>query len=231
MIRAALLAAPVLAAVALAAVAEIPAGERKSGAEFMSADTQAMQRDDTANPGMLAALDGEAAWSRKEGAAGKSCADCHGDAAATMKGVAARYPAHDAALGRVIDLQTRVNVCRESKQQATPLRYESAELLALVTYVGLQSRGAPVAPGEGPELAAAQERGRALWERRTGQLNFSCAQCHDDNWGKRLGSAPIPQAHANGYPIYRLEWQSMGSLQRRFRNCMSGVRGEPYAFG
>jgi sulfur-oxidizing protein SoxA len=100
-----------------------------------------------------------------------------------------------------------------------------------VTYVGLQSRGAPVAPGEGPELAAAQERGRALWERRTGQLNFSCAQCHDDNWGKRLGSAPIPQAHANGYPIYRLEWQSMGSLQRRFRNCMSGVRGEPYAFG
>lgn len=64
-----------------------------------------------------------------------------------------------------------------------------------------------------------------------GQLNFSCAQCHDDNWGKHLGSAPIPQAHANAYPIYRLEWQGMGSLQRRLRNCMSGVRAQAFPYG
>jgi sulfur-oxidizing protein SoxA len=41
----------------------------------------------------------------------------------------------------------------------------------------------------------------------------------------------IPQGHATGYPIYRLEWQSMGSLQRRLRNCMAGVRAEPYSYG
>lgn len=41
----------------------------------------------------------------------------------------------------------------------------------------------------------------------------------------------IPQAHPTGYPIYRLEWQGLGSLQRRLRNCMTGVRAEPFAYG
>jgi L-cysteine S-thiosulfotransferase len=64
-----------------------------------------------------------------------------------------------------------------------------------------------------------------------GQINMSCAQCHDDNWGRKLAGAPVPQGHPNGYPVYRLEWQSLGSLQRRLRNCMSGMRAEPYPYG
>jgi sulfur-oxidizing protein SoxA len=76
------------------------------------------------------------------------------------------------------------------------------------------------------------ERGQARWHlQRMGQLNLSCAQCHDERWGQRLAGSIIPQAHATGYPIYRLEWQAMGSLQRRLRNCMSGVRAEIPAFG
>ena len=62
-------------------------------------------------------------------------------------------------------------------------------------------------------------------------LDFSCAQCHDDNAGRRLAGSTIPQGHPTGYPIYRLEWQGMGGLQRRLRNCMVGVRAEPYAYG
>lgn len=213
------------------ALAEIPLDERKSGAQFMSPSTQAMQRDDTANPGMLAALDGEALWNAKAGAANQACADCHKDAGASMKGVAARYPAYDAASGGPIDLQGRINACRVSKQKAPALPYESAELLALTTYVALQSRGMPISPPEDPRLTPYRQKGEALWSRRLGQLNFSCAQCHDDNWGHKLAAATIPQAHPAGYPIYRLEWQSMGSLQRRFRNCMSGVRAQPYPYG
>jgi sulfur-oxidizing protein SoxA len=41
----------------------------------------------------------------------------------------------------------------------------------------------------------------------------------------------MPQGHPNGYPLYRLEWQSLGSLQRRLRNCLIGMRAEPYAYG
>ena len=76
-----------------------------------------------------------------------------------------------------------------------------------------------------------RERGRVLYNQRIGQLNLACVHCHDDNWGKSLAGNKIPQAHPTGYPIYRLEWQSVGSLQRRLRNCMIGMRAEPYPYG
>ncbi|MES2151933.1 MAG: sulfur oxidation c-type cytochrome SoxA [Pseudomonadota bacterium] len=193
---------------------------RRSGLEFTSPSTQAMQRDDTQNPAMLWVADGAALW--KAGA--NSCASCHGDAATSMRGVAARYPAFDAARARPLDLGQRIRECRSRHQQGAAMRPESHELLALESYVAYQSRGMPLSPAPDARLAAPIARGKQLFFQRIGQLNLSCAQCHDDNWGKRLGGSTIPQGHANAYPIYRLEWQDMGSLQRRLRNCMSGVR-------
>src|SRR3954453_22199789 len=122
--------AALLVASALGAT-EIPPAERRSGYSFMSADTKAMQDDDTVNPGMLWVLDGEALWKSKVGSANKACADCHDDATASMKGVAAHYPAFDGALVRPFDLEQRINLCRTDHQQASPLAYESRDLLGL----------------------------------------------------------------------------------------------------
>jgi hypothetical protein len=158
---------------------------RRSGFDDMSPQSQALQKDDTANPGMLWVLDGEALWIAKAGGAGKSCADCHQDAATSMKGVAARYPAFSAEHNRPLDLQGRINACREAKQQATPFAWESKELLALSAYVGKQSRGLPIAPPDDPRLEPFRKRGEALYSQRVGQLNFSCANCHDDNAGPK----------------------------------------------
>ncbi len=80
-------------------------------------------------------------------------------------------------------------------------------------------------------LTPFRERGQQRFVQRLGQLQLSCAQCHDNNAGGRLGGSVIPQAHPAGYPVYRLEWQALGSLQRRLRNCMTGVRAEPFAYG
>jgi len=214
-----------------AAAAEIPEGQRRSGFSFMTPETQAMQTDDTANPGQLWVLDGEALWKKKAGSADKACADCHGDAAASMKGVAARYPAFDKALGRPVDLEQRINLCRTDQQKATPLAYESRDLLALAAYIAQQSRGSPIESGADPQLASFIAKGRALFTQRQGQLNLACANCHDDNWDKRLAGAPITQGHPTGYPLYRLEWQTLGSLQRRLRGCMTGIRAQAYDFG
>jgi sulfur-oxidizing protein SoxA len=211
--------------------AEIPLNERRSAYDDMSRDNKAMQDDDTSNPGMLAVLDGEALWGAKAGASGKSCADCHGDAKASMKGVAARYPAFDPASGRPVNLEQRINLSRQQDQKAQAFAHESKELLALSAYVAMQSRGEPVATHDDPRLAAFIDKGRAAFNARQGQLNLSCGQCHDDNWGKSLAGNIVPQGHPTGYPIYRLEWQSLGSLQRRLRNCMIGLRAEPYAYG
>jgi sulfur-oxidizing protein SoxA len=225
------IAAATLALTVSAFAAEIPLGERKSGYDFMSRETRAMQDDDTANPGMLSVLEGGALWTRKVGAAGRSCADCHADARTSMKGVAARYPAFDAAKGRPITIEQRVNVCRVDRQQAPALAWESRELLALTAYLARQSRGMAIDVPIDARTQPFLDAGRATFERRQGQLNLACAQCHDANWGRRLAGNVIPQAHATGYPIYRLEWQSLGSLQRRLRNCLVGMRAEPYEYG
>ena len=180
---------------------------------------------------MLWVLDGEARWARAEGARGRACADCHGDARESMRGVAARYPSFDPVAGRVIDLEDRVNSCRARHQEAPPLAREGAPLLGLTTYLAHQSRGMALAPAIDGPARETFELGRALFQRRQGQFDFSCSQCHDQNWGKRLAGSTIPQAHPTGYPLYRLEWQGVGSLQRRLRACMVGMRAEPYAPG
>ncbi|HEX6158460.1 MAG TPA: sulfur oxidation c-type cytochrome SoxA [Burkholderiales bacterium] len=193
----------------LVVLGEIPLSERKSGYEFMSRETKAMQDDEVTGPAVLTLLDGEALWGKL------GCQGCHKDAAASMKGAAARYPAMVG--GKLTTLEQQV------RHRNPELRYESRELLALTAFVAKHSRGMPIeASGGKPNV----EAGRAFFHQRQGQLNLACASCHDDNWGKKLGGTPIPQAHPTGYPIYRLEWQGVGSFTRRLRNCLTGMRAE-----
>lgn len=220
-----------LAAVALLSSPPAPAQQRalpldalRSGLEFAGADVRAMQADDIANPGFLWVERGEKSW--RDTASGKSCASCHADATVSMRGVAARYPAFDQAAGAVLDLEARINACRVRRQSLPPLERESDELLALSAYVAYQSRGMPTATSIDGPARASFERGRALYMTRHGQMNLSCAQCHDQNWGKRLYAETISQGHGNAFPAYRLEWQTLGSLQRRIRACLFGIRAE-----
>jgi len=212
------------------ALAEIPLDQRRSGYDQMSSTTKAMQDDETSNPAMLTVLDGEALWKRKAGSE-KACADCHDDAATSMRGVSARYPAFSPAKGRPIDIEQRINLCRTEQQKAPPLAHESRELLALTAYLGRQSRGMPIAVVNDAQTRSFIAAGAKNYSTRQGQLNLSCQTCHDDNWGQKLAGVPLVQGHPNGYPLYRLEWQSVGSLQRRLRNCLIGMRAEPYAYG
>ena len=213
------------------ALAQGAADKRRSGYQDMGEALQMMQDDATANPGMLFVQLGGQLWANKAGAAGKSCADCHGSAGTSMKGVAARYPTLPKGSEAPVDLEGRINLCRTENQKAERLPSESRDLLALTAYVAHESRGMPIAPPADPRLAAFRDRGAAIYQARQGQLNLSCAICHDDNAGKKLAGVTIPQAHPTGYPIYRLEWQALGSLERRIRNCMTGVRAEPLAAG
>ncbi len=186
-----------------------------------------MQDDDASNPGFLWVQQGESLWSRPMGSAARSCADCHGDASVSMHGVAARYPVYDARSGRPVTLAARIEQCRVERQGLSPLPSDSDQMLALSAYVGLQSRGMPMQVATDGAARPFYEAGKTLFTTRQGQLNLSCAQCHDDRAGQRLGGSVIPQGHPNGYPEYRLEWQGMGSLERRIRNCVVGVRAEP----
>ena len=219
----------VVAGLAVAQAAQRTDDDRRSGFDFMSEALRAMEVDETSNPGTLWVREGEALWTAKAGADDRSCASCHGDATTSMRGVAARYPAFDEASGGPVSLSGRINACRVRHQHAPRLDRENDALLALEAFVGNQSRGQSIAPPGDARLDRYRARGEAFYRQRIGQLDLSCAECHDANAGKRLAGSVIPQAHPTGYPIYRLEWQSVGSLARRIRGCMTGVRAEPLA--
>ena len=210
---------------------DIPSAERRSDTATLSPETRAMQADDAANPGMLSVLDGEALWAAMPGSGKPSCGGCHGDAATSMVGVAARYPAWSEATHGPIDLAGQIDLCRTARQSEPALERESRDLLALSSFVAHQSRGRPIAASRDARMSPVRQEGRRLFQVRMGQLNLSCAQCHDERWGRSLAGTAIPQGHPVGYPIYRLEWQQQGSLQRRLRNCMTGIRAEPFSYG
>ena len=201
----------------LLALVVVLGGAGRSGYDDAGPAVRAMQDDDTVNPAMLWVQQGEALWA-------DGCAGCH-KGVATMRGVAARYPVVEA--GRVLTLAGRVNQCRTERMHQPALPPDSEAMLALAALVGMQSRGLPVAVADTGPAAPFVERGRTLFNTRMGQLNLSCAQCHDALAGQRLGGSRIPQGQPNAYPLYRLEWQAMGSLDRRLRNCLTGVRAEP----
>jgi len=201
----------------------------QSSYELMSPENKAMQDDPSLNPAMFWVGDGQMLWNAKSVANQKSCASCHGDAQKSMRGVAAKFP--KVIRGQLRTLEGQINQCRAAAQGVPALAYESKDLLALTAYIATQSKGMPIVVRETPQNQTDLLKGREYFYQRMGQLNLSCAQCHEERAGLKLGGSPIPQGHPNAYPIYRLEWQTLGSLQRRLRNCMSGVRAQQFEYG
>jgi sulfur-oxidizing protein SoxA len=202
----------------------------RSGSTFLSDNLRARQADDGANPAMLWVDEGRRLWHEKRGLSDRACASCHGATASSMRDVATRYPLVDES-GRLLNLEARINVCRTTKQQADALAYESEELLSLTAFIAYQARGLPMRVATGGTAGPYLKRGEAFFNRRQGQLNLSCANCHVDHVGKRLRGDIISHGLGNGYPAYRIEWQSIGSLHRRLRACSFGVRAVRFDYG
>ena len=226
MLRALVVLVAFCAAAAGAQQRVLPLSALRSGITFAGPDVRAMQADEVANPGGLWVERGEKLWNLSPGPSGKSCASCHGDARTSMRGVATRYPAHDAASDRLFDLEARIDDCHTRRQRASSYPRESEDLLSLTAYVAHQSRGLPLAVSIDGPARAAFDRASVFYYERHGQMNLACTHCHDRNWGKRLLGETISQGHGNAFPAYRLEWQGLGSLQRRIRACLFGIRAE-----
>ncbi|MBY0338395.1 MAG: sulfur oxidation c-type cytochrome SoxA [Acetobacteraceae bacterium] len=217
-VRAALVLLPAL-------VLSAAASEVRPARDHLSPELRAQQDDPTRHPGWLWVDEGEALWSRGE----RSCASCHG-AIESMRGVAARYPAV-AADGALLNLEGRIERCRTEHQGEPGFGHESEPLLALTAAVAQRSRGMPVAVAVDGPAARFLEEGRRFYTTRQGQLNLACVQCHDGNAGRRLRGDVISNGLGTGWPAYRLDWNTMGSLHRRLRACQLGVRAELLPLG
>lgn len=205
-----------------------PLPELISGSEFGTEETRAVQRDDFVNSGFLWVQRGEDLWTQAEGDAGKSCADCHGDAEESMKGVGATYPKYHEESGRPLTLEQRINLCRSEHMGADSWPWESDELLAMTTYVKHQSRGMPVNVRVDGPAAPFFEAGKELYYQRRGVMDMACSHCHNDNYGRHLRTNLLTQGQSNGYPTYRLNWEGVGSLHRLIGTvCYPRARATP----
>ena len=225
-----------IVALSLLSPAIVPAQEPRpsppqSGREFQSTDSQRLEADEGATPGLLWVERGAALWNEAQSPAVRSCASCHGQAAQSMRELAARYPAVDARSGQLLNLELRINQCRTLHQSLPALPWESDALLGLTAFVTRQSEGLPKKVSVDGPAKPFFEVGRAFFHERQGQLNIACTQCHDGNIGRRLRGDPISQGQTDGWPAYRLEWQSLGSLSRRIRACSLGVRAQVLDYG
>ena len=230
----------------------LPSDALRSGSTFISEDLKSLQRSDDLNPAFLWVIQGEALWRKSESSnspnfstssnspispiskhAGEapSCASCHGESNQSMRGVSTRYPQIDKQSSELINLEGRINLCRTRYQHLAPLALESDEILGLTAFVAMASRGLPMSVRIDSTNAEHYRRGRSLYYTRMGQINLACTHCHEQNWGRKLQGETISQGHTNDYPAYRLEWQRVGSLHRRLRACLSGVRAYMFPLG
>jgi sulfur-oxidizing protein SoxA len=146
-------------------------------------------------------------------------------------GVRQDYPYYDKAAGKVVTLEAAINACR-TKNGEEPLKWEKGDIANISSYMAYTSRGKKFdvkIPADAGALAA-YEDGKFTFYAKRGQLNMSCADCHQYNAGNRVRADILSPAlgHPTHFPVYRSKWGDVGTLHRRYVGCNEQVRAKPY---
>jgi sulfur-oxidizing protein SoxA len=197
-----------------------------SGNAFLSPAMQNLQKDASANPVSLWLEQGKSLWGSSNQRS--ECFQCHGDVL-RMKGAATQFPKWSPKYQKLINLEDQILLC--SERTSRPLKgLENAEVLSLSALLHEASQGLPFAVAPNPsnqkQWQAELNAGGALFTTRIGRMNLACTHCHDQQIGKQMRADVISPGHPTGFPIFKMSWQSMGSLDRRLRACYSGVQAE-----
>jgi len=209
-----------------------PLKEVISGWHYRTEETRELETDTFQNPGYLGVEQGEEIWNTVEGTAGKSCASCHGDASDSMAKVGATFPKWHATMSKPVNVELQINHCRTENMGAEAYKFDKGGQKPLTAYIKNQALGEPVSVDltQG-DMQAWFDKGKETYYKRTGQLNMSCASCHEKNNGKYIRADHLSQGNVNGFPTYRLKQNRLISLHNRFRGCIRDTRAEfPAAF-
>lgn len=204
--------------------------KRTSGHVYLSKQMQDLQADATRNPISLWQERGQSLWQGQ-------CKSCHGEIDA-LKRSAGSFPRLSTDEKSLINLEDQIARCQQRQAgaaattaSAISLTTEGDEVLSLSAALHQAAVGTPIkmaAPtGNAPAGVQWQERlssGEKLYQTRIGRMNLACMHCHDLKVGAQMRADTISQGHPTGFPIYRMSWQTMGSIDRRLRACYSGVQ-------
>ncbi|MEO0989580.1 MAG: sulfur oxidation c-type cytochrome SoxA [Pseudomonadota bacterium] len=199
-----------------------------SGWRFRTDETQALQLDDFDNPAMIFVDKAIDLFNAVDGTEGKSCASCHADVE-DFAGLTASMP--KVVGGRVVVMEDLLNEHRAKAMGAEPWKWSGEEMQSMIALIGLQSRGMPVDVQIDGDAAPFWEKGKEMYYTRYGQLELSCANCHEDNYGYMIRADHLSQGQTNGFPTYRLKQAKLISRHNRFRGCIRDTRAETFAEG
>jgi len=204
--------------------------EVMSGWLFRGTETRAMQADDFDNPGMIFVEQAMEAWEAVDGTEGKSCSSCHNDID-SMAGVKPTYPKWDAKAGTVQTMQMQMNECRTERMGAEAWGYDKGPAINMEAALSSVSRGMPVNVAIDGPAQSTWELGKEMYYTRTGQLELSCANCHEDSYGMMIRADHLSQGQINGFPVYRLKNTKLNGAHSRFKGCVRDTRAETYSPG
>lgn len=161
---------------------------------------------------------------------GKTYADCLPGGGRMLAGT---YPRYDDARGELVTFEMLLNECRIANGEA-PYAYDDRATMGVLTaYARTLSDGMRMdIRVDTPAALARYESGKALFHRRIGQMNFSCANCHVQNAGRTMRMEIISPAlgQAPHFPVFR-GGDSLYTLHARYTRCMEQVRAEPFPMG
>jgi L-cysteine S-thiosulfotransferase len=196
--------------------------KRTSGKVYLSKQMQDLQADPARNPITLWLERGQSLWQGQ-------CKSCHGEID-TLKRSAGSFPRLNSEGKSLINLEDQIARCQQRNSVNTATT-DSDEVLSLSVALHQAAIGTPIkitAPAGNPAAEVQwQERlssGEKLYQTRIGRMNLACMHCHDQKVGAQMRADTISQGHPTGFPIYRMSWQTMGTIDRRLRACYSGVQ-------
>lgn len=201
-----------------------------SGWLFREDDTRAMQKDDFDNPGMVFVDRGMDSWNAAQGKNGESCAGCH-QGPESMAGLRAVTPRVDAKTGALMIMEDYINGCVTERMGLEAWGVTSNKMKDMLALISMQSRGEVVNVAIDGPAAPFYEKGKEIYYTRYGQLEMSCANCHEDNYGNFIRADHLSQGQVNGFPVYRLKDAGILSAQQRFVGCVRDTRAETFKAG
>lgn len=199
-----------------------------SGWRFRTSETQSLQMDDFENPAMIFVDQALELFNTVDGSEGKACASCH-ESVEGFAGFHAEMP--KVVDGKLVVMEDFINDHRATAMGAEPWKWSGADMQAMIALIGSQSRGMPMNVKIDGDAAPFWEQGKEIYYTRYGQLELSCANCHEDNYGNMIRADHLSQGQINGFPVYRLKQAKLISRHNRFRGCIRDTRAETFAEG
>jgi sulfur-oxidizing protein SoxA len=179
------------------------------------------------NPGMWA-LDKAAVLWKTRGPAGFACGSCHSDPKTQFKVWAASMPKWEPRLDKVLGVEEFVYRHAKATTGASYLM-ETEQNRDLSIYLRNLANGVAInVDTASPQAKAAIARGTALAERKIGELNFACTDCHGkvaNHWirGQWLGA---PKGQYDHFPTWRTSLQTVWDIRQRFQWCQVNIRAD-----